>query len=399
MKKVSIAVLLCLAAAIMFAAGCGSEKPATTSQIGDLQAQAPHNANANEPMRMIVVFEENFRDLPAQEALIRKFGEPLKSLPIINGWAVLLPPKAIPPFAAIPEVLRIDPDAIVYALAKPTPTQPPQTIPWGITRIGAPTAWNTTKGTGIKVAILDTGIDLTHPDLKDNIKGGVNTINPTKSYTDDNGHGTHVAGVVAALNNTIGVVGVGPEIWLYSVKVLNRTGTGFLSDVIEGLQWCIDNGMQVVNMSFGTSSDVQSFHDAVTAVYNAGITQVAAAGNGGPGDSTVTYPAKYSEVIAVTASDSSDAIASWSSRGPEVDLIAPGVNIYSTYKGSTYKTLSGTSMAASHVTGTAALVIATGIATSPDGVKARLQATAEDLGLAPNEQGAGLVRVDLAVAQ
>jgi len=245
---------------------------------------------------------------------------------------------------------------------------------------------------------------LTHPDLKTNIKGGYNAIYPTKSANDDNGHGTHVAGTIAALNNTIGVVGVGPQINLYAVKVLDRRGSGYLSDVIEGLDWAAANGIQVVNMSLGTSSNVLSFHDAVVRAKAAGVTLVAAAGNSG---GTVSYPAAYPEVIAVSATDNTNTIASWSSRGLEVDLAAPGVSIFSTYKGSSYATLSGTSMASPHVAGAAAVLLTQTAkcdtdlsgACSPDEVQARLEATATELGVAgrDNLYGAGLVNVFAAV--
>jgi len=321
---------------------------------------------APEPtQRKIVVFQTWFVNDVAQDELINRLGgAKIKDLNLISAKAVHLPPRAEAALARQFGVLRIDDDVVVEALVrggiaakKPAPTQPSEVLPWGVDRIDADLVQGTTTGDPIKVAIVDTGIDVKHPDLKDNLKGGVSTIGYTTSYNDDNGHGTHVAGIVAALNNDIGVVGVAPEANLYAVKVLDRRGSGYLSDVIEGLDWAVANGMQVVNMSLGTSAYNKSFEDAVKKVNAAGITQVAAAGNSGPGDNTVTYPAKFTEVIAVSATDKFDTIASWSSRGPEIDLAAPGVSIYSTYKGSTYKTLSGTSMAAPHVTGAAALVL------------------------------------------
>ena len=252
----------------------------------------------------------------------------------------------------------------------------------------------------LKLAVVDTGIDLDHPDLAVNIKGGVNTIQTWQSADDDNGHGTHVAGIVAALNNAIGVVGVGPDIDLYAVKVLNRRGSGYVSDIIEGLDWVISNNIDVVNMSLGTSSDVQAFHDAVIVAKNAGIVIVAAAGNSGPSNNSVIYPAKYSEVVAVSATNSTDGQPSWSSRGPEVDLAAPGESIYSTYRGGGYRTLSGTSMATPHVAGAAALVLATHLGFNPSQVQAHLQSTAELLsGLTFNQQGSGLVDVEAAVTE
>lgn len=349
--------------------------------------------------RKIVVFQTWFvNEVVRDELVSRAGGAKIKNLDLIGGMAVYLPEKAQAALASYPGVLRIDDDVIVEAQAKPAPSQPAETLPWGVDRIDAEKVWGTTTADLIKVAIIDTGIDVKHPDLKDNIKSGVSTVWYTSSYNDDNGHGTHVAGIAAALDNTIGVVGVGPQIYLYAVKVLDRRGSGYLSDVIEGLDWAITNKMQVVNMSLGTSSNVQSFKDAVARVNAAGITQVAAAGNNG---GAVIYPAAYPEVIAVSATDSTDTLASWSSRGPEVDLAAPGVSIYSTYKGQTYKTLSGTSMAAPHVAGTAALVLSvpekcdvdTDGKCSPTEVQQRLEDAAEDLGTVGKDDlyGFGLV--------
>lgn len=361
-------------------------------------------ADVERPPRKIIVFEEKFVTEAAQIALVRNFGAVIiKPLSLINGMAVYLPPQAERALLGRPEVVRIDDDIVVNAIGKPKPPQPAEVLPWGVNRIDAELAWPTTTGLTVKVAIMDTGIDLDHSDLQTNIKGNVNTINPLKSGNDDNGHGTHVAGIVAAIDNEIGVIGVGPEISLYAVKVLGKNGSGWLSDIIEGFDWCINNNMQVINMSFGSSSTVQSFHDAIIKTYQAGLVLVGAAGNNG---GAVIYPAAYPDVIAVSASDSTDNIASWSSRGPEVDLIAPGVNINSTYNNGYYKTMSGTSMACPHVVGTAALVLTTAIGVyydldgdglwDPDEVKSKLEATSENLGLSSNEQGAGLVRTDLA---
>lgn len=349
-----------------------------------------------EPTRKIVVFDPAI--VNEQEALIQAVGGTiLKDLPLITGKAVLLPPQAEAVLRIMPGVVRIDSDVIVEALGKPPKPPPPppaETRPWGVDRIDAELAWDISTGTAVKVAIVDTGIDLDHPDLQANIKGNVNTINSRKTGDDDNGHGTHVAGTVAAIDNEIGVIGASPTAYLYAVKVLNRTGSGFLSDVIEGLQWCVNKEMQVVNMSLGTSSDVQSFHDAVIAVNEAGIIQVAAAGNASGG--SVIYPAAYEEVIAVSATDKKDTIASFSSVGPEVELAAPGVDIPSTWKGGGYNTISGTSMAAPHVTGTVALAIAAGVGVA--NVRGTLQATADDLG-APDLYGYGLVDAEEATTE
>jgi subtilisin len=358
--------------------------------------------------RKIVVFQEEFVNEAAKITLLRNFGAVIiKPLGLINGMAVYLPPQAERILLGRPEVLRVDDDLVISAIGKPVeapgkskPSQPSQELPWGINRIGADLAWNRTTGLGIKVGVLDTGIDLDHPDLMSNIKGNVNCINPRKSGDDDNGHGTHVAGIIAAVNNQIGVVGVGPEIYLYAVKVLDRNGSGWLSDLIEGLDWCINNKMHIVNMSLGSSSDNQSFHDAITKTYRAGLVQVAAAGNNGLRDGSIDYPAKYPETIAVSAvgqySDGSLYPAYFSSYGPEIDLTAPGVSIKSTYNDGYYKTLDGTSMAAPHVSGVAALTLAVKGPMTPDDLKTHLKNTAENLGLDTYEQGAGLIRADLA---
>jgi len=350
------------------------------------------NATGNPaPYRAIVVFDGSVNE-PARDELLGKFGAvKVKDLTLIDGKAVILPNKAAAAkLANAKGVKYVDEDKVVSINGT---AQPAQVLPWGVDRIDAELVWPTTTADPVKVAVLDTGISLKHPDLAANIKGGINTINPAKSANDDNGHGSHVAGIIAAVNNSIGVVGVGPAIDLYAVKVLNAAGSGYFSDVIEGLQWAVANGIQVANMSFGASSGTQSLHDAITAAYNAGVTLVAAAGNSGNGN-PVSYPAAYPEVIAVTATNSSDQVASFSSTGPEVDLAAPGVAVFSTYKRDTYATLSGTSMAAPHVTGAAALVISAKGLTDPAAVKARLEATADNLGYSASYQGAGLVDAD-----
>ena len=186
---------------------------------------------------------------------------------------------------------------------------------------------------------------------------------------------------------------------------MNSAGSGYLSDVIEGIQWAVANRIQVVNMSLGTNSDIQSFHDAVTVAKNAGVVIVAAAGNSG---GSVIFPAAYPETIAVSAIDQNNIIASWSSRGPEVDLAAPGVSIYSTYKGTGYATLSGTSMAAPHVAGSVALVLNTPVGGydvnlngkwDPNEVQKKLQDRAFDWGNTgfDNLYGWGLVNAYSAV--
>jgi len=365
--------------------------------------------------RKIVIFQAGVTDTAKDNIIGKVGGAKFKDLDLVRGKGVWLSDKAAEKLAKQPGVLRVEDDIVVQALENfnsekvtgkaKIPPQPSQVLPWGIDRIDAEKVWASTTADLIKVGIIDTGISSSHPDILANIKGGINTIHPRKSWNDDNGHGSHVAGTVAALNNSVGVVGVGPAINLYAIKVLNANGSGYLSDIIEGLQWAISNNMQVVNLSLGASTGNQSFHDAIIATKNAGIVVVAAAGNSG---GSVIYPAAYPEAIAVSAIDSSNIIASWSSRGPEVDLAAPGVSIYSSYKGTAYATLSGTSMASPHVAGAVALVLSTPVGAydsdsdgvwDPSEVQTKLQATAVDLGSGgfDNLYGYGLVNAFAAV--
>lgn len=342
--------------------------------------------------RKIIVFSNEIEHQEITQAIIPSLNvKVIKYLPLVKAAVVLRDPSlGTEELTRHSGVLKVIDDIKVYAVeVLPLAAQPLQVLPWGVDRIDAEKVWSQSTGNQVRVAVVDTGIDTAHPDLK--VYGGINTIAPKKSYKDDNGHGSHVAGTIAALSNKVGVIGVAFDARLYSVKVLAANGSGFLSDVIEGIDWCIKNDIQIINMSLGTSQDEDLFHEAVTRAYNAGIFTVAAAGNSGPGENTVNYPAKYPEVVAVGASDKEDNIAYFSSRGPEVDLVAPGVNIHSTYRNKSYKTLSGTSMAAPHVSGTAALVLAKKGAMNPDELLNQLKETAQDIHHETEEQGAGLV--------
>lgn len=349
-------------------------------------------------VRSIVVFEAG-ANAAAENAIRGLGGVKVKSLPVINGAAFTLPGVAAErAVGRLRGVKYVERDAIVYVAKKPAPAPVAEVVTWNMEQIDADHVWPYDTGDGVSVAIVDTGIDLKHSDL--DVVGGVSEVGYTSSYTDDNGHGTHVAGIVAALDNEIGVVGVGPGIDLYAVKVLNRKGSGYTSDIIAGLDWCADNDMDVVNMSLGSSYYSQSFQDACTALYAGGTVIVAAAGN--TGTLQAFYPAAYTHVIGVGATDSSNNLAYFSTCGSHVDLVAPGVSIYSTYKGGTYKTLSGTSMASPHVAGVAALVIrADTDGWTPDEIEAHLEESAFDLGTSDRDDyyGFGLVNAVDAVSR
>jgi major intracellular serine protease len=246
-------------------------------------------------------------------------------------------------------------------------------IPWGVTQLEAPEIWaNDEKGNGIVVAICDTGIDINHPDLKDQIIGGRNFTNEGSQddFSDGNGHGTHVAGIIAAQENDSGVVGVAPEAKLLICKVLNSEGSGDYSGIVNGIKWATNwrgkNGerVRVINMSLGGTYNDPHLYKAILNACAAGILVVVASGNEGDADPTtyndISYPALYNECITVAACDENKKLAYFSNEHLQVDIIAAGVNVTSTYPTSKYATLSGTSMATPHVSGALALVIKIG---------------------------------------
>ena len=250
------------------------------------------------------------------------------------------------------------------------------TTDWGITRIGANKVWDSGSGSGVTVAVIDTGIQLTHPDLSANIVSGYDFVNNDSNATDDNGHGTHVAGIVASTMNDTGNVGASYSAKLMPIKVLNESGYGYLSDVAKGIYYAADNSARVINMSLGTSYDSDTLARAVQYATNKGVLLVAAAGN--DSSSPCLYPAAYSSVICVVAIDQYNKLASFSNIGGE--LAAPGVSNYSTYINSSYAKLSGTSMASPHVAGSAALVMSVCTECSTSEVRELLRSTATDLG-------------------
>ncbi|MFB6127022.1 MAG: S8 family serine peptidase [Halolamina sp.] len=299
-----------------------------------------------------------------------------------------------------------------------------QTLPWGIDRVDADvahadgeTGGDGTDGEGgIDVAVIDTGIDDDHPDLQGNVADpSVDSnhrayttclgLNCNYAWSDDNDHGTHVAGTVTAADNGEGVVGVSTEARLHALKVCGSAGFCGSSDIADALQYAADQGWDVANLSLGGSYS-SVIDDAGKYAYDNGVLLVAAAGNDGPCSDCVGYPAANEEFVAVSATTCGDGLADFSSTGPEVELAAPGDSVYSTVIGG-YDTFSGTSMAAPHVAGVAAQLMNNGYdnATqtsadaesasdypgSPGGARGQLQDSAENVGLGADEQGEGLV--------
>ena len=317
------------------------------------------------------------------------------------------------------DVRYIEPNGLMEASNHGT--QGTQTIPWGVDRIDADEVQHDGyTGRGADIGIIDTGIDSDHPDLQANLGTGKAYVPCGNEYDgtscsstngnachqpwdDDHDHGTHVAGTVDAANNTEGVVGVATSATLHALKALDCNGAGTFSDIASAIMYAADQGWEVVNMSLGSTVDSQTVHDACKYAYRRNVVLVAAAGNDGPCTNCVNYPAAYNEVIAVSATTREDTLADFSSTGPEIELAAPGRDIQSTVPGG-YASFSGTSLAAPHVGGAAAHLMAVGFNNAnnsyddPGGARGRLRDTAENIGLSENEQGNGLVDVEAALA-
>jgi hypothetical protein len=354
-------------------------------------------AQAPERVRILIGFRNPPN--PADEGDVRRRGGEISHrYHIVPAMAVSIPVTALDGVRRNPNVTVVEPDGTVNAVDAELDAA------WGVSRIGAGTTHaGGTKGAGIRVAIIDTGIDCTHPDLDGNCMGGVDFVNDDNDPSDDHGHGTHVAGTVAAEDDGSGVVGVAPEASLYGLKVLSAGGGGYWSDIIAAIEWAADNGIQVTNNSYGSSVYPGSIVEAAfDRAYDQGVLHIAAAGNSGSCTGTedvVGYPARFASVVAVAATTSADARACFSSTGRDVEIAAPGVYINSTRMGGGYVSFSGTSMASPHVAGVAALVIASGFESNED-VRQRLDIAADDLGTPGRDThfGFGLVDPDGAIS-
>ncbi|MBM4431018.1 MAG: hypothetical protein FJ026_11830 [Chloroflexi bacterium] len=329
---------------------------------------------------------------------------------VFNGLAVSVRQDDVARIAALPGVRQVHPDTEVHALLEDS-----------VPLIGADQVWTMldpsgqpVTGKGIRVAVLDTGIDYTHPDLGGGfgpgfkVAGGYDFVNDDPDPMDDRFHGTHCAGILAA-NGT--VKGVAPEATLYAYKVLNAEGSGSGSDIMAGIERATnpdgdpttDDAVDVISMSLGGSGNPDDpLAQAVDAAFAEGVVVVVAAGNEGSAYGSVQSPGVARKAFTVGASDKDDAIATFSSRGPvsdylelvKPDILAPGVDIRSTYPGGGYAELRGTSMSTPHVAGCAALIKQLHPSWSPQMIQANLMNTARHLSLDVHTQGAGRVQVD-----
>jgi len=389
-KKTAIALVLATLL-LSFPAGAFAGPPDDPATVSDFS-----------PEQILVKFKPDVT-LPEAAQIHRQLGGQVKdTIPGIGVQLVKVPkgqekPKA-KAYSSNPRVEYAEPDFIAQALG--TPNDPGFANQWGMVKVQASEAWDVTTGSpDVTIAILDTGVDLDHPDLASKIVANIN-FSSSSTVDDVHGHGTHVAGIAAAItNNGIGVAGLGYRATIMNVKVLGDDGLGYDSWIAKGIIWAADNGAEVINLSLGSPAPGSTLETAIKYAWSKGVVVVAAAGN--YGNSAPCYPAYYTNCIAVAGTDHYDRLAGWSNYGDWVDVAAPGVNIVSTLINSGYGYKSGTSMASPHAAGLAALVFtvvtdSNGNGRLNDEVRARIEANCDDIGV--TGIGAGRINAYKAVS-
>jgi len=266
---------------------------------------------------------------------------------------------------------------------------------WNLPATRTESGWELAEpGEEVIVAVIDTGVDLDHPDLKNRLVEGYNVYTEGSDADDDVGHGTHVAGIIAAeINNYEGIAGIAPHTRIMPVKVLDSTGAGSTYAVAQGIIWATDHGAKVINLSLGNYAEAQFLHDAIQYAYDRDVVLVAATGN----DHTESpgYPAAYDEVLAVGATDSKGQLAQFSNYGTYIDVAAPGVSIASTYPGNQYAALSGTSMASPHAAALAAMIRSVNPSLSNEEIMELMRSTSTDLGESGHDIYFGYGQIDV----
>ncbi|HEX2172845.1 MAG TPA: S8 family serine peptidase [Dehalococcoidia bacterium] len=312
-------------------------------------------------------------------------------------------------FRANPFVEYAEPDYLVGVSVVPDDPGVRDNSEWHLNKVEAPAAWDVTTGNDnpVTVAVVDTGIDATHPDLRGRVVAGYNFVSrrpiTAGEQSDDHYHGTHVAGILGATgNNGIGGAGLTWSASLMPVKILGPDGYGTHSDLAEGMIWAANHGARIINLSLGdpgpSEQDIQTLKAAIKYVQDKGVLVVAAAGNEASSGNPIEYPAAIDGVLAVGATDSYDQRAYFSNYHPYVGVAAPGVNISSTVPSGDYRALTGTSMATPIVSGIAALILSANPSFTAGQVKDRLQTTAIDLGAPGRDDHFGFGRVSAARA-
>ncbi|WP_209123182.1 S8 family peptidase [Alkalihalobacillus sp. BA299] len=302
-----------------------------------------------------------------------------------------------------PDVEFVEPNFLFTKQAKGTIPNDEffQPYQWNLSQISAEEGWEVTEGSqGTTIAVLDTGVDPKHLDLKGKVLEGFNAFDGTNNSIDQHGHGTHVAGIAAAIsNNVTGIAGIAWQNNILPVKVLNEKGEGSSFEVARGIRWAVDNGAKVINMSLGDYHNSYILHDAIKYAHQNDVVLIAASGNDNVGDPM--YPAEYEEVLTVAATDDKRERAFFSNYGNHVDVSAPGEHIPSLFPNNNYVIMSGTSMAAPHVAGLAGLIRSINPELSNDEVYELITSTAIDLGENGHDPfyGAGEINVGNALKQ
>ena len=292
--------------------------------------------------------------------------------------------------------------AVVYAepnyrrSARRTPDDSVIGQQWGLRNVQAFDAWDITTGGPIIVAVVDTGVDKNHPDLRGKVLPGFNAFTGDADTSDDNGHGTAVSGLIAAnTNNGKGVAGLCWGCKILPVKVLSRVGGGDDATVSAGIRWAADNGARIINMSLGGDKDSQTLHDAVDYAASKGVLLIAASGNERETGNAISYPAAYDNVVGVGATGNSDVITGFSNTGPYVDLAAPGVGLWTTLPGGDYGPPNGTSFSSPYVAGAAALAFTLRPDLSAQDIACILEAGADDKGAPGRDDEYGWGRLNV----
>lgn len=357
------------------------------SGLQGISAHASDNPSSTKESEYVVVFKENMDEREMKKEIEKYSGKSIEEYEKLQVSSAKLTEK---------EAQRLENDGDILAVEPNTTFQAFGNIQqYSHEKTSVVTAWEGgLTGKGIDIAVLDSGI-APHSDLT--ISGGVSTVDYTSSYTDDNGHGTHVAGVIASKDDENGTRGVAPGANLYSVKVLDKKGAGKLTDIIEGIDWAIRKNVDIINMSLGTTSDSEALRQVIDKANKQGILVVASAGNSGNSagtDNSMAYPARYDSVISVGATDANNRRTNFSSTGVYLDVMAPGKGITSTYLNNSYGTGDGTSQAAPYVSGMLALLKEKFPIKSSGELRHLLESNVMDLGVKgrDNLYGLGLVQ-------
>jgi len=298
----------------------------------------------------------------------------VEPLPLIRAFSYhgKLPPSFTKKF---PNLLSIEDDIPITVHAIPSIGTAPVSaaesfkrpfVPYGIRKLRVPSVWKRSLGERVRIGVIDTGVDYNHPDLQQVLSRGINLLNPRTLPLDDNGHGTHIAGTIAATGRNA-MTGIAPRATIFPVKAFDHNGSAYVSDIIKGIDWCVQNKVHIINMSFGMKRRSQAMLEAVRNARKNGVIIVASSGN--DGKEAVDYPARFRQTISVGAIGRTGDVAPFSNRGKRIDVYAPGEKIMSTWPNYRYREMTGTSMATAHVTGILALVLSVRPRMSPLQIK------------------------------